>query len=64
MHEGYMDKKIDGYRLTRMMMFTMVKIWAEKGPKTPEQLWPLPGDAPLMDDEDRKKLLEKFASLR
>jgi hypothetical protein len=47
-----------------MLMFTMVKIWADKGPKTPEEMWPLPGDeVNVMDEEDRKELMQRFAKL-
>ena len=63
MAEGYNEKKIDGYRQTRLMMFTMVKIWAEKGPKTPEELWPLPGDETEITEDETKALMERFAKL-
>ena len=64
MVEGSNEKRLDGYRQTRMLMFTMVKVWAEKGPKTPEELWPLPGDEGKELKEDEKKaLMERFAKL-
>lgn len=64
MAEGYNEKKIDHYRQTRMLMFTMVRIWAEKGPKTPEELWPLPGDEEKkITEEETKSLMERFAKL-
>ena len=63
MAEGYNEKKIDHYRQTRMLMFTMVRVWAEKGPKTPEELWPLPGDKENITEEETKSLLERFAKL-
>lgn len=64
--EGYKERKIEEYRKTRMLMFTMVRLWSEKGPRTPEQLWPLPGDEEkgVLDEEDKKALLERFAKLR
>jgi hypothetical protein len=63
MAEGYNEKKVDHYRQTRMLMFTMVRIWAEKGPKTPEELWPLPGDKEKITEEETKALMERFAKL-
>ncbi len=63
MMEGYQERKIDGYRQTRMLMFTMVKVWAEKGPKTPEEMWPLPGDQVEMSQDEQKAILERFAKL-
>ena len=64
MAEGYQDKKIDGYRQTRMLMFTMVKMWADKGPKSPEEMWPLPGDEVAKITEDEiKELTQRFAKL-
>lgn len=64
MVDGYQDKKIDNYRQTRMLMFTMVRLWSSKGPKTPEQLWELPGDNPGMSDEEIKEITERFARLK
>jgi hypothetical protein len=63
MAEGYNEKKIDHYRQTRMLMFTMVRVWADKGPKTPEELWPLPGDKEKITEDETKSLLERFAKL-
>lgn len=44
--KGYDDKKIDGYRQNRMLMFTMIRLMADPktAPKTPEEFWELPGD--------------------
>lgn len=46
MSEGYQNKKIDGYKQTRLLMFTMVRLLGDSktAPKTPEALWELPGD--------------------
>ena len=46
MIQGHQSKKIDEYKQTRLLMFTMVRLMADSktAPKTPEALWPLPGD--------------------
>lgn len=46
MMTGYQEKKVDGYRQTRLLMFTMVRLMGDPktAPKTPEALWELPGD--------------------
>jgi hypothetical protein len=61
---GYQDKRVDSYRQTRMLMFTMVRMWADKGPKTPEELWALPGDENKeISKEEQASLLERFSKL-
>jgi hypothetical protein len=51
MLKGHQDKKVDSYKQTRLLMFTMVRLMGDPktAPKTPEQLWELPGD----DDENK-----------
>lgn len=46
MIRGHQEKNIDTYRQTRLLMFTMVRLMGDPktAPKTPEALWPLPGD--------------------
>jgi hypothetical protein len=46
MMTGYQEKKVDTYRQTRLLMFTMVRLMGDPktAPKTPEALWELPGD--------------------
>lgn len=65
MIEGYNDSKVDTYRVARILMFTMVKLWGDSksGPKSPEQLWPLPGDEKDngLDQDEIKKLFERLA---
>lgn len=66
MIEGYEEKKIDSYRQTRMLMFTMVRLMgdSQKGPKTLSELWELPGDeVERITQEDKEALLERFARL-
>jgi hypothetical protein len=43
---GYADRVVNQYRQTRLLMFMMAKMWGDpkKSPKTPEDLWQLPGD--------------------
>jgi hypothetical protein len=60
MVNGHKAKKVDGYRQTRLLMFTMVRLMGDSksAPKTPEALWPLPGDevgaAGVTEDEMRE----------
>lgn len=65
MIEGYNDSKLDNYRVARILMFTMVKLMGDSknGPKSPEQLWPLPGDEKdnNLDQDEIKKLFERLA---
>jgi len=45
-------------------MFTMVSIWADKGPKTPEELWSLAGDdEKKITEDEQKELLARFSKL-
>jgi len=65
MIEGYNETKIDNYRVARILMFTMVKLMGDSknGPKSPEALWPLPGDKRDngLDQDEIKKLFERLA---
>jgi hypothetical protein len=46
MLRGYNEKKVDNYKQTRLLMFTMVRLMGDPktAPKTPDALWELPGD--------------------
>jgi hypothetical protein len=59
MAKGFEDKKVDSYRQTRLLMFTMVRLMGDSktAPKTPEALWELPGDenkSGMSEDEMRE----------
>ena len=58
------DKKIDSYKQTRLLMFTMVRLMADpkSAPKTPEQLWQLPGDddTTKIDEEEYRELINRY----
>jgi len=59
MMDGYREKRNDSYRQTRLLMFTMVRLMADPktAPKSPEELWPLPGEQStkqISDDEIRE----------
>jgi len=60
MIKGHEEKKVDTYRQTRLLMFTMVRLMGDpkSAPKTPEALWSLPGDEQsqrgISDDEARE----------
>lgn len=53
MLNGFKQKKIDEYKQTRLIMFTMVKLMGDPktSPKTPEVLWPLPGESESVINE-------------
>jgi len=60
MMKGHQNRRIDDYRQTRLLMFTMVRLMGDSknAPKTPEALWQLPGDdvkqLGVSDDEARE----------
>jgi hypothetical protein len=65
MSKGYENKKVDTYRQTRLLMFTMVRLMGDpkSAPKTPEALWNLPGDVESgsgISDEDARELFKRL----
>jgi hypothetical protein len=64
MLKGYEDKKVDHYKQTRLLMFTMVRLMGDPktAPKTPEQLWELPGDenTSKVDEEEYREIFKRF----
>jgi len=66
MLDGYQVKKIDNYKLARILMFTMVRLMGDPktAPKTPEGLWELPGDesnSGILNDDEIKELFKRLA---
>lgn len=65
MIKGYEDKKVDTYKQTRLLMFTMVRLMGDPktAPKSPEQLWELPGDENVtkIDEEEYRELFKRLA---
>lgn len=65
MVKGYESRKVDSYKQTRLLMFTMVRLLADpkSAPKKPEQLWELPGDEKVkdIDEEQYRELFKRFA---
>jgi hypothetical protein len=65
MSKGYEDKKVDSYRQTRLLMFTMVRLMGDPktSPKTPEALWELPGDETNsgMSEEEMREIFKRLA---
>jgi hypothetical protein len=61
---GYADRVVNQYRQTRLLMFMMAKMWGDpkKSPKTPEDLWQLPGDEVKgqMNEDDIAAIFEKL----
>lgn len=64
MIKGHEGRRIDEYKQTRMLMFTMVRLMGDPktAPKTPEQLWELPGDegTVTIDEEEYRALFKKY----
>lgn len=60
---GYNDRLLNDYRQTRLLMFMMAKMWGDpkKGVKSPEEMWPLPGDEnKVMDKNEIANLFENL----
>ena len=63
MLKGYESTKLDGFKQTRMLTFTMVRLMGDPktSPKTPEELWNLPGDeAPKIDEEEYRQIFKRL----
>jgi len=63
--KGHQDNKVDTYRQTRMLMFTLVKLLGDSksSPKTPEALWPLPGDeVSKPSDEEYREIFNRLTN--
>lgn len=64
MMKGFEDKRIDQYKQTRLLMFTMVRLMGDPktAPKTPEQLWELPGDelTTKVDEEEYREIFKRY----
>lgn len=61
--KGYNDRLLNDYRQTRLLMFMMARMWGDpkKGVKSPEELWPLPGDVQkTMNKEDIAELFDRL----
>lgn len=65
MIRGHKENKIDNYKLIRLLMFTMVRLHGDPktAPKSPEQLWELPGDENVnkINENEYRELFKKFA---
>lgn len=65
MSKGFEAKKVDTYRQTRLLMFTMVRLMGDpkSAPKTPEALWELPGDeAPTgISEDDMREIFKRLS---
>ena len=65
MMQGHQNRRIDDYRQTRLLMFTMVRLMGDpkSAPKTPEALWQLPGDEEKqvgMSDEEMREMFKRL----
>lgn len=66
MFKGHESKRIDEYKQTRMLMFTMVRLMGDPktAPKTPEALWQLPGDEEVgkIDEEEYRQIFKRLSN--
>ena len=66
MIKGHELKRIDEYKQTRMLMFTMVRLMGDPktAPKTPESLWQLPGDEEVgkIDEEEYREIFKRLSN--
>ena len=66
MIKGHEGKRIDEYKQTRMLMFTMVRLMGDPktAPKTPEALWQLPGDEveAKIDEEEYREIFKRLSN--
>lgn len=66
MIKGHEARRIDDYKQTRMLMFTMVRLMGDpkSAPKTPEQLWELPGDENVakIDEEEYRQIFKRLSN--
>lgn len=64
--KGYNERLIGQYRQTRLLMFMMSRMWGDpkKGPKSPEELWPLPGDSETSSGMSKDEIAELFERLK
>jgi hypothetical protein len=65
MIRGNERKKVDAYKQTRLLMFTMVRLMGDPktAPKTPEALWELPGDEHIENVMSEDEMREIFKRL-
>jgi hypothetical protein len=66
MMKGHQNRRVDDYRQTRLLMFTMVRLMGDHktAPKTPEALWKLPGDDEKrlgVSDDEARELFKRLA---
>lgn len=66
MMQGHQNRRVDDYRQTRLLMFTMVRLMGDpkSAPKTPEALWSLPGDEHKqvgMSDDEARELFKRLS---
>ena len=66
MIKGHEARRIDDYKQTRLLMFTMVRLMGDpkSAPKTPEQMWELPGDENVgkIDEEEYRQIFKRLSN--
>jgi hypothetical protein len=57
MVEGFKNRQLTNFRLNRNILFIMARLWSDKAPKTPKELWDL-GDEEETNEDEIAKLFE------
>ena len=64
--DGYNNKVVHDYRNTRLIMYMMARMWGDPktSPRTPEDLWELPGDGVKSGQMSSDEIAELFNKLK
>ena len=57
MVEGFKNRQLTEFKLNRNILFTMARLWSDKAPKSPKDLWDL-GDEDEIKEDEIGKLFE------
>ena len=64
--DGYNNKVVHDYRNTRLIMYMMARMWGDPktSPRTPEDLWELPGDDVKSGQMSSDEIADLFNKLK
>jgi hypothetical protein len=67
MKMGYETRRKESMKQTRMIMFTMVTLFADpkSAPKSPEEFWPLPGEKDIkqINEEEYREIFKRLSNV-
>lgn len=58
MIEGFKNRQLTEFRLNRNILFIMARLWSDKAPKTPKELWDLGDEEEKTNEDEIAKLFE------